>query len=97
MEDKLATKITSIESKVKQLVDSKECLEANLKEVTKENDILRRTIQSYEWQISEMNEQAKVMKIASSMSSDKDNNKAVKLKINELVREIDKCIALITK
>ena len=97
MEDKLASKIISIESKVKQLVDSKEALEAKLKEVAQENDILRRTIQSYEWQISEMNEQAKVMKIASSMSNDKDDNKAVKLKINELVREIDKCIALITK
>lgn len=97
MEENLVHRISSIDSKVKRLVEINSGMETKLQEISHENDILRRTIQSYEWQISDMKEQMQVLKIASSVKSDQDNNKAVKLKINELVREIDQCIAMITK
>ena len=39
----------------------------------------------------------KVIKIANSLSDSDDSTLGVKLKINELVREIDKCIAYLNK
>ena len=46
--------------------------------------------------IDKLNEQIKVLSMAKSLSGDDSGaNKDMKLKINELVREIDKCISLL--
>ncbi len=45
--------------------------------------------------IDKLNEQIKVLSMAKSLSGDSGANKDMKLKINELVREIDKCISLL--
>jgi hypothetical protein len=37
------------------------------------------------------------LKIANSISGPSENNRETKLKINEMVREIDNCIKLLTK
>jgi len=48
-------------------------------------------------EIDEINEKIKMLKMAKSLSGDSEGNKEMKLKINELVREIDKCISLLNK
>ena len=48
-------------------------------------------------EIGELNEKYKVLKMAKSLEGVSTENKDVKLKINEMVREIDKCIALLNK
>ncbi|MCT4582616.1 MAG: hypothetical protein N4A35_14460 [Flavobacteriales bacterium] len=48
-------------------------------------------------EIDTINEQYKVLKMAKSLEGASSENKEVKLKINEMVREIDKCIALLNK
>ena len=48
--------------------------------------------------ISQLNEQAKMLKLASQIDGNEvGSTKDVKLMINEMVREIDKCIALLNK
>jgi chromosome segregation ATPase len=48
--------------------------------------------------ISQLNEQVKMLKLASQIDGNKvGSTKDVKLMINEMVREIDKCIALLNK
>lgn len=48
--------------------------------------------------IIELNEQIKLLKLANQIDGKEiGSNKDVKLLINEMVREIDKCIALIKK
>jgi phage host-nuclease inhibitor protein Gam len=48
--------------------------------------------------ISELNEQVKMLKLASQIEGNEvGSTKDVKLMINEMVREIDKCIALLNK
>ena len=48
--------------------------------------------------ISQLNEQVKMLKLASQIEGNEvGSTKDVKLMINEMVREIDKCISLINK
>ena len=48
--------------------------------------------------ISELNENIKMLKLASQIDGNEvGSTKDVKLMINEMVREIDKCIALLNK
>ena len=48
--------------------------------------------------ISQFNEQIKMLKLASQIDGNEvGSTKDVKLMINEMVREIDKCIALLNK
>ena len=48
--------------------------------------------------ISQLNDQVKMLKLASQIDGNEvGSTKDVKLMINEMVREIDKCIALLNK
>ena len=44
-----------------------------------------------------LEEKNKILKLSTSIQGEKEDNKAARKKINELVREIDKCIALLNK
>jgi hypothetical protein len=44
-----------------------------------------------------LEEKNKILKLSTSIQSEQGDNKAARKKINELVREIDKCIALLNK
>ena len=49
-------------------------------------------------EINQLQEQVKLLKLAKQLEGDSvQDTKEVKLKINEMVREIDKCIALMNK
>ena len=50
-----------------------------------------------EKKIEEIEKKYKVLKMAKSLEGASSESKDVKLKINEMVREIDKCIALLNK
>ena len=47
--------------------------------------------------VKSLEEKIKVIKISKLVSSDGEDNKKTKQKINEYVREIDKCIGLLNK
>ena len=59
------------------------------------NEDLSSAINEKDQVINKLNEQIKVLSMAKSLSGDTESNKEMKLKINELVREIDKCISLL--
>jgi len=59
---------------------------------------LNSEIKEFQSAIDEMNEQIKMLKLAKKIDGeDNSSSKEVKLMINEMVREIDKCIALLNK
>ena len=85
--------ISSLEKKVKELIKShaelkrrKTVLESELSEVKKIVDSQKETIKNLE-------ERNKIIKLAKSLADSNPDTAAMKYKINELVREIDKCIA----
>ena len=61
------------------------------------NDALNVKLQEQEKQIVELQDKVKLINISKSVDVDKEDVKATRSKINEYVREIDKCIALLNK
>lgn len=88
--------VDEIEGKVDQLNDrlilSKEeilTLKKTIGELSNQLDLSQQKIES-------LNEENEKLKVAGALTGEeKESTKDVKLKINELVREIDKCIALL--
>ena len=80
-------------------------LKEKLNSKTQENNKLNEDILSageeithLKTKISDLNENVKMLKLASQIDGNEvGSTKDVKLMINEMVREIDKCIALINK
>ena len=59
---------------------------------------LRREIESYKNELAELHEKTKLIKLANSVAgAENGNSSEVKLKINEFIREIDKCIGLLNE
>lgn len=74
---------------------------ANLKiqkdEISAEILSLRNTIEIQKNTLNELKEQNKIIKLAKEMSPDDSSNHDLKIKINELVRDIDRCIDLLNE
>ena len=59
--------------------------------------LLNHQIEQLNQEKSDLNQRIEQLKIASNILSGVDENREAKQKINKLVREIDKCIALLNK
>ena len=62
-----------------------------------ENNSLSTELKKNKQDLSVLQEKIKLMNISKSVEVSKEEVKASRLKINEYVREIDKCIALLNK
>ena len=58
---------------------------------------LKSTIEIQKNTLNELKEQNKLIKLAKEMSPDNSDNHELKIKINELVRDIDRCIDLLNE
>ena len=67
------------------------------KGLTDSVEALKQELDSKNKEIEELNKNLKLVKMAKSLEGSGSENKDMKLKINELVKEIDKCIALLNK
>jgi predicted RNase H-like nuclease (RuvC/YqgF family) len=85
--------ISSLEKKVKELV--KRYAELKRRNTALETELteLRKTVDSQKEAIKNLEEKNKIIKLAKSLADSNPDTAAMKYKINELVREIDKCIA----
>jgi len=96
--EKEISALNEIRSFIKSL---KEKLNTKIQENNKLNeDILSagEEITHLKTKISDLNENVKMLKLASQIDGNEvGSTKDVKLMINEMVREIDKCIALLNK
>jgi hypothetical protein len=64
-----------------------------LKASIQENNTLREELERQNQDLKNFQNQDKISKIVSSMAEDTQKNTELKLKINEYIKEIDKCIA----
>ena len=83
--------LASIENKLKQLIVRKKELEKELAECRSRQDELEESFAQQSVELDELKEKNKILRIA-NQNHDGDNRE-IKLKINEIVREVDKCIA----
>ena len=88
---------SSLESKIEKLVDLHHKTKKELSSLKTENTHLTQTIDQQKKAIKDLEEKGKVLKLSKSLSTTNENTTELKLKINELIREVDKCISLLNK
>lgn len=93
----MKTIINSIEVKLGKLIVKLGQLQLEKSDIQEDNDALNAKLQEQEKKIVALQDKVKLMNISKSVDIDKDDVRSTRLKINEYVREIDKCIALLNK
>ena len=88
--------IEDIEYKVNKLIELKLKSENENSKLLNDISELKKIINKQKLDINKLEENNKVLKIAKSIDTGGESVNA-KQKINELVREVDKCIALLNK
>ena len=89
--------IERLHNKLELLLTNYQQLKEQLKVSNQKVDVLSKQLVDHNQSIQQLNEKNKVLKLSSSIQGEQGDNKAAKQKINDLVREIDKCIALLNK
>ena len=84
--------ISNIEKKLSNLLSSYENLKDKNLKLEDENNKLISKIEDNSQIINSLNDKIKIMSISKSVDVSKNDIKQTKLKINEYIREIDKCI-----
>ena len=85
--------ISNIEKKLSNLLSSYEKIKNKNLKLEDENKKLISKIEDNNQIINSLNDKIKIMSISKSVDVSKNDIKQTKLKINEYIREIDKCIA----
>jgi len=86
----LKDKVNDLLGHCEQLKEEKRALEIRMGGISNR-------IEEQDELIEDLNEKIKVLKTANSLNQQAESTSDVKLKINELVKEIDKCVALLNK
>ncbi len=87
--------VSGVRKKTERLVAKQVVLIEKNEKLSSEIEKVKQELTEKNQQISELNDKVKLLKIAGSVGG--ESTKEVKLKINEMVREIDKCIAQINR
>ena len=93
----LSLSVSDIRSKIEKIVHLHERVkDENFKLIAEKEDLLK-AIESKKNMINNLEERTKILKLAKSLSGVNESSLDTKLKINDLVREIDRCIALLNR
>lgn len=87
--------VSGVKKKAEKLIEKHTQLVAKNDKLSNEIEKIKQELNERNQQVSELNDKIKLLKIVGSV--DGEGTKEVKLKINEMVREIDKCIAQINR
>lgn len=93
--DDILPVVDGLETKVRKLSDAYIEGKTEIKKLKGELNELKETVENQKKTISDLEEKYKVVKLAKSISGENGESRELKYKINELVREIDKCMALL--
>ncbi len=87
--------IINIKEKTEKLVERNRSLSLENREINEKLMHIQRSIELQRETIKDLEEKNKLLKIANSMASDDEGKKALKQKINSVIREIDKSMLLL--
>ena len=90
------TTLSGIEYKVRQLIEDNNRLKDKVLELTEANEELNEYIKNKDNKIKELIEETQILKLR-NMLVQKGDSAEIKLKINQLIRNIDKSLMLLTK
>lgn len=89
--------VNKIEVKLGKLIAKYQKVKQEKLILQQENEDFVASLKLKEIEILNLQEKVKLMNISKSVDASKQEVKETRLKINEYVREIDKCIALLNK
>ncbi|MFL0099768.1 hypothetical protein [Tenacibaculum maritimum] len=81
-----------LENKLKELLSNYEFLKEENEALLQNSGRLQLLLQEKEEELIEQQKKYDLLKVAKTIEGSKENTKDTKLKINTLIREIDKCI-----
>ena len=91
----LLARLEHIELKIAQIKErNKELLSEN-EQLKNENLELKNKLEDAAQKLKNLEETNKMIKLAKGMSADKAETRELKIKINQLIRDIDRCIDLL--
>lgn len=94
--DKIPVIIKGIEYKTIKIIEKLNQLAEENKKLKTEVQQLKNQIENKNKELTELTEKNNILKIANTVEGTENKTK-VKLKINELLREVDRCLALLNK
>ncbi|GAB4140896.1 MAG: hypothetical protein Fur0041_16080 [Bacteroidia bacterium] len=89
--------VERIKAKTGKLLALHESVLQSNSELKAEVNRLKNRIEELEEANRKLEEKNKILRLSKALSGDEEKNLALKLKINEMVREIDRCIAQLSK
>lgn len=92
----LQTELSLLEEKIKNLLEERKSLKLEIIDLKKDKAALRDAVEKKAEEINNFQNQIKISKIVDSMAVE-DNATELKYKINEYIKDIDKCIAHLSK
>jgi uncharacterized coiled-coil DUF342 family protein len=93
----LKTNLTGLERKILVLINEHKNLKDEVKGLKKENQELRAAVRVRDEQIAGFHNQLKITKIVDSLNPEDGSVSELKKKVDDYIREIDKCIAHLSR
>jgi predicted nucleic acid-binding Zn-ribbon protein len=90
-------RLARIRDRVEAVVQENQALKSENLVLSQELDELKKTIALQKNALGELKEENKLIKLAKEMSMSVSDTHDLKIKINELVRDIDRCIDLLNE
>ncbi|MBQ6098207.1 MAG: hypothetical protein IJK99_10705 [Bacteroidales bacterium] len=90
------TTLSGIEYKVRQLIEQNNRLEEDIAKLTESKEEQTETIKNQQETIEELKQEIEILKLRNTLVQ-KGDSAEIKLKINQLIRNIDKSLTLLTK
>ena len=97
MSDQGLEELTLLNKKVEELFEKYNDLRTKNWDLMKENDTLKRYLQERDEKVKELEIKYERIKISGALMGEGESAVEAKQKINELVREIDRCVALLNR
>ncbi|PIQ48566.1 MAG: hypothetical protein COW03_09480 [Cytophagales bacterium CG12_big_fil_rev_8_21_14_0_65_40_12] len=89
----LFERLENLETQLKKLVEQHSQLRLQRDELVAKNSLLNKEILDLKGQVANFQNQDKITKIVTNTTVEKEESTELKHKLNEYIREIDKCIA----
>jgi phage shock protein A len=93
----VANQLDSVLQKTARLIELCNALQEENDLLLKENESVKSALTNAKNKNTELEEKLRVLKLAKSLEGTSEKSLDIKQKINEFVREIDKCVVLLKK
>ncbi len=92
----LETTLSSIDYKVRRLIQENGTLKNDIRQLTEDNEDLKEQLKNKILEINNLYKQIDIIKLRNTLA-DSSNATEMKLKINQLIRNIDRSLSLLDK